>query len=48
MTDEEKKLLKLGVETLERIRAQMADLQVRVDMIFHMTEKYQNEMIRLA
>jgi flagellar biosynthesis regulator FlaF len=41
MTQEEMKMLGRGVDALESIRAQLADMQTRIDMLFFMTEKHQ-------
>jgi hypothetical protein len=35
MTTEEKQTLKLGVEVLQRIRAQLEDFQTKFDMLFY-------------
>ena len=47
MNDEEMKTFNLGVDVLENISARLRDFQVRFNMLFHMTEKHQEEVRNL-
>jgi hypothetical protein len=44
MTQEERKLVELGVDTLQTISARLLDLKSTIDMLFFMTEKHQKEV----
>ena len=44
LSQDERSLLKLAVETLEKISAKLTDIQTQADLTFHMTEKHQTEV----
>jgi hypothetical protein len=47
VTTEEKQMLKLGLDVLQGIRVQLEDFQTTFDLLVHMTEKHQKEVLDL-